>query len=72
MNKPGDGDARHVCMCGHERHEGLCGKPRYSVATDLCRCEYFIDARIGLEKPAPCESLDSRNTRLLAEARKAR
>lgn len=38
-----DGNALQQCMCGHERHEGRCGKPRYS-STDVCRCEYFIDA----------------------------
>jgi hypothetical protein len=38
-----DGDALHQCICGHERHEGQCGKPRYS-STDPCTCNTYIEA----------------------------
>jgi hypothetical protein len=51
-----DGNARHQCICGHERHEGRCGKPRYS-STDTCRCLTYVDAA-GVDLEAPSMDLD--------------
>jgi hypothetical protein len=45
----GDGDALHQCICGHQRHRGTCGKPRYAT-NDLCRCEEFVDASPQLKR----------------------
>jgi len=47
---PGDGDALRQCICGHQRHRGKCGKPRY-VADDLCECEVFIDSSACVSGP---------------------
>ena len=38
-----DGDARHQCICGHQRHEGRCNESFYWT-TETCKCEHFIDA----------------------------